>query len=60
MNLFERIQYRLNEEPNDSKSQDKKSSRKGKNNQSPDYSETSKKTGSMKSGNPKVSTDVKD
>ena len=58
MNLFERIQYRLNEEPNDSKSQNKKSSRKGKNNQSPDYSETSSKTGSMKNRKPKVSTDV--
>ena len=58
MNLFERIQYRLNEEPNDSKSQNKKSSRKGKNNKSPDYSETSSKTGSMKNRKPKVSTDV--
>ena len=58
MNLFERIPYRLNEEPNDSKSQNKKSSRKGKNNQSPDYSETSSKTGSMKNRKPKVSTDV--
>ena len=58
MNLFERIQYRLNEEPNDSKSQNKKSSRKGKNNQPPDYSETSSKTGSMKNRKPKVSTDV--
>ena len=58
MNLFERIQYRLNEEPNDSKSQNKKSSRKGKNNQSPDYSETSSKTGGMKNRKPKVSTDV--
>ena len=56
MNLFERIQYRLNEEPNKSgsKDQNKKSSRKGKNNQSPDYSETSEKTGNKKRGTSKV------